>query len=176
VTGSIGVIMTLFDASKLLGDTLGIEATPIMSGPYKDMASPLRGMSEQEQEILQGIVDRMYVRFLEVVENSRALSAAFKDLPEDQRQERFRALADGRIYHADQAEEVGLVDGIAYSETVYQRARKRIGLSDAPVVRYQEPRGLAALLQAHAPLPRPGLEIALPEVRFEYRWQPGETR
>jgi protease-4 len=50
ITGSIGVIASLFDASELL-DTIGVKSTPITSGPFKAMGSFAKPMSEEERAI-----------------------------------------------------------------------------------------------------------------------------
>src|SRR5262245_25067286 len=86
VTGSIGVIMSLYNASGLLG-MIGVNSDPIKSGPNKDLGNPARPMTPEERAILQGMVDCFYDQFVQVVVRGRGL-------PE----ERVRALADGRVY------------------------------------------------------------------------------
>src|SRR5690242_20655225 len=93
VAGSIGVIMSLYDASGLFAK-IGVTSDPIKSGPNKDLGNPARPMTEEERAILQGMVNRFYDQFVQVVVRGRGL-------PEEQ----VRALADGRVYTGIDAKE-----------------------------------------------------------------------
>ena len=53
VTGSLGVIMLTLNASGLM-EKIGVRADAVTSGPYKDMGSPFRTMTEQDRAIFQG--------------------------------------------------------------------------------------------------------------------------
>src|SRR5439155_11520781 len=59
VTGSIGVIMNLYNASGLVAK-LGVTSDAIKSGPNKDIGNPLRPMTEPERALLQGMVSSFY--------------------------------------------------------------------------------------------------------------------
>src|SRR5262249_35403500 len=102
VTGSIGVIMSLFNAHGLL-QMVGVKSEPIKSGPNKDIGNPGRPMTAEERAILQGMVSVFYRQFGEVVARGRkqCLTA-----------ERVRVLADGRVYTGLKAKELGLVDEV----------------------------------------------------------------
>ena len=52
ITGSIGVIMQMFDVSGILNG-LGIHSDAIISGEFKDAGSPLREMKARERELFQ---------------------------------------------------------------------------------------------------------------------------
>src|SRR5262249_22941878 len=103
VTGSIGVIMSLYNATGLF-HMLGVKSDPIKSGPNKDIGNPGRPMTEEERAILQQMVGSFYDQFVQVVVRGRP------ELPE----ERIRALADGRVYTGLDAKKLGLVDEIGY--------------------------------------------------------------
>src|SRR5262249_55063967 len=118
VTGSIGVIMSLYDASGLFAK-LGVASNPIKSGPNKDIGNPARPMSDGERAILQGMIDQFYGEFVKVVARGRGLS-----------EERVRALADGRIYTGMEAQELGLVDHVGYLEDAIAVAKSMAGISD----------------------------------------------
>jgi len=128
VTGSIGVIMLTLNLEGLL-QKIGVEGIAIKSADKKDMGSPLRKMTPEEQKIFQGVIDQMYERFLQVV------AAGRKNLDPD----RVRKLADGRVYTAQQALEAGLVDQIGYLEESIAIAKKEAGLTEAKVVTYYRP-------------------------------------
>lgn len=98
ITGSIGVIMNLMNF-KTLGDKVGINAVVIKSGPFKDIASPYRQMTDDERNILQSIISDSYDQFVTAVAKGRRMKV-----------EDVKRLADGRIYSGRQAKKNGLVD------------------------------------------------------------------
>ena len=125
ITGSIGVIMLTLNGQGLL-EKIGIQPTAIVSGPKKSMGSPFRAMNSEERAIFQDVIDRLYTRFLTVVEQGRPELTA----------EKIRQLADGRIYTADVAKNEGLIDEIGYLDDAIDRAKKSANLNTAQVVTY----------------------------------------
>jgi len=126
VTGSIGVIMSLYNATGLL-KTVGVSSEAIKSGPNKDIGSPTRPMTDEERAIFQKMVTGFHERFVEVVAKGRKHC-----LPAD----RVAALADGRIYSGKEAKELGLVDEVGYLEDALNEALDLACLTDAAVVAY----------------------------------------
>src|SRR5215468_8210172 len=102
VTGSLGVVMLTVNAQGLL-EKIGVAPVAIKSGAMKDAGSPFRALTPAERAVFQSVIDQMYGRFVTLVATSRKI-------PE----ERMRSFADGRIYTADQALGLGLVDRVAY--------------------------------------------------------------
>jgi protease-4 len=100
VTGSIGVIMNLYDATGLF-TKIGVASNPIKSGPNKDIGNPIRPMTDEERAILQGMIDQFYGQFVKVVACGRHMTDA-----------QVRKLADGRVYTGVEAKELGLVDHV----------------------------------------------------------------
>ncbi len=125
ITGSIGVIMLTINAQGLL-EKVGIHPAAIVSGPKKSMGSPFRAMKDEERAIFQDVIDRLYARFLTVVEKGRPKL----------HKTRIRQLADGRIYTADIAQAEGLIDEIGYLDDAIEWAIKSAQLTDAQVVTY----------------------------------------
>jgi protease-4 len=126
ITGSIGVIMAGFNVSKLM-DRFGIGDQTITSGAFKDSGTPLRAMRDEERAYLQQVVDELFARFVEVVNEGRPeLDAAA-----------IASLADGRIFTASQAHELGLVDSIGHLEDAVSALEMRAEVKDAQVIRYQ---------------------------------------
>src|SRR5262249_22416954 len=139
VTGSIGVIMSLYNAHGLF-EKIGLASNPIKSGPNKDLGNPGRPMTDEERQILQGMVNGFYEQFLQVVVRGR-------NLPE----ERVRALADGRVYTGLDAKQLGLVDEIGYLEDAIQAAMDMAGVCDAKVVAYDRCDGYRGSVYAGLP-------------------------
>ena len=172
VTGSIGVIMSLYNASGLF-QMLGVKSNPIKSGPNKDIGNPAREMTQEEHDILQGMVTSFYDQFVQVVVRGRGL-------PE----ERVRALADGRVYTGMDAKKLGLVDEIGYLEDALECAKTMACLKDAKIVAYDRCAGYRGSIYAGMPkIPSEiNLKLDVPlfgnkgGAAFMYLWQPGEGR
>lgn len=168
VTGSIGVIMTLYNASGLF-QKIGVESNPIKSGPNKDIGNPGRPMTPEERAILQSVVNCFYNQFVHVV-------AAGRHLPE----ERVRELADGRVYSGLEAKELGLIDAVGHLEDAIATAKQLACLKDAEIVAYDRCDGYRGSIYAGLPkipseinvkLQLPGLNVN-PGASFMYLWQP----
>ena len=172
ITGSIGVVMQLFDVTGTM-QMIGVDSNAIASGPYKDSGSPLREMRPEERQLFEGIVDEMYERFVEVVDAGRpGLDEAA-----------VRRLADGRVYTARQAREAGLIDRVTTMQGAIDLAKRRAGLKRVRLVAYQRPLGYRPNYYALTPYARSGdvnlLKVDLPRwlsdptPRFMYLWAPG---
>ena len=171
VTGSIGTIFQTFSVAGTM-EKIGVKSVTIKSGKLKDMASPLHDLSEDEQQVLQGIIDELYSQFLEVVRRGRP------DLDE----EMISELADGRIFTAGQALDKGLVDRIGYLSDGILWAMERAGVEKAKVVIYHRPTAYKPNIYGSASAGAEGMgpliNIDLPdwlasgESRFLYLWQP----
>ena len=98
ITGSIGVIMGYTNFQELF-KKIGLSPVVIKSGEYKDLASPVREMSEKEREILQTFTDNIHTQFIEDVAQGRGESP-----------DAIRKIADGRIFSGETAMQYGLVD------------------------------------------------------------------
>ncbi len=120
LTGSIGVILSNLNLKELL-DRVGIEAQTIKTGPYKDIFSPYRSISESERQFLQELLQNTYQNFVSDVAAGRKTDI-----------EAIRKLADGRVFTGQQAKENGLVDDVGTEavavEALRQLARDRFQL------------------------------------------------
>ncbi|MFO8008237.1 MAG: signal peptide peptidase SppA [Candidatus Brocadiia bacterium] len=129
ITGSIGVLMPLFDAGQLM-TKVGVRNRTVKSGPLKDMGSPLAQQSEEQWErelvLLEDIVQQMHEHFIGIVADGRGMEA-----------EAVRRLADGRIFTGKTALEEGLVDSIGYREDAVAQVKNMAGLGKAHVVLYR---------------------------------------
>jgi len=168
VTGSIGVVMLTLNAEGLL-QKVGVSPLAIKSGAKKDMGSPFRGLTEEERAIFQGVIDDLYGRFVSLIVKERRIPEA-----------KVRAFADGRIYTARQAKELGLVDQVGYLENAVEVARQTARVSEARVIMYHRPREYRSNIYSGTPAPE-RLETSLvqlsslligPGPRFLYLWWP----
>jgi len=141
VTGSIGVVMITINAQGLM-EKIGVAPLAIKSGPMKDAGSPFRALTGPELAVFQTVIDEMYGRFVSLIVKARKL-------PED----RVRAIGDGRVYTAEQALKLGLIDRIAYLEDVVGMARNAAHLSEARVIMYHRPKEYRANIYSIAQTP-----------------------
>jgi protease-4 len=165
VTGSIGVLMLTVDARGLM-EKLGVSASYITTGPFKDAGSPLRALRPEERALFQSLIDQFHGRFVSLVAQARHLDEA-----------RVRAVADGRVYTATEALSHGLVDRIGYLEDAITLAREAAGLKEARVVAYHRPRQYRATIYSTAETPSPASLAELGRAltagpRLLYLWWP----
>jgi protease-4 len=175
LTGSIGVIMPLFGAEDLLVK-IGVQWRPIKSGPMKDVGSPFRSMTPAGQEMLQGIVNDYYDRFVGIVlDGMKARGVQIT-------REELLKYCDGRVFTGDRAKEIGFVDEVGYFEEGVRAAcaQAKINRDETRVISYQRKQGLLSLLlgRASAP-PRQALTLRLggradDTPRFMYLWAVGQ--
>jgi protease-4 len=126
ITGSVGVI---FLSPELYGlmDKIGVGVSVAKSGRNKDMGSPFRPATAEEEEIVSAMIDDMAQRFLGLVSERRGITG--KNLEE---------VATARIFTAGQAKALGLVDEVAHLPEALSRAKEMAGLDpDAKVVAYR---------------------------------------
>lgn len=150
LTGSIGVIMAVRNVQGV-ADWIGVKESVIKSGPFKDIANPMRTMSEEERGILQGMVDDVHAQFVAAV-------AAGRGLPEAT----VRGIADGRLYSGAQAHALGLVDELGGFEDAVQSAARAGGIDGEPRTVWGGPRRRFGLAEWLGGLAGVGLVDVLP--------------
>lgn len=172
VTGSIGVI-SLFPNAEGLLNAIGVKMNVIKSGKMKDSGSAFRGMTEEEKKIFQGIIDELYQNFLGVI---------LKGRPKSFSREELEKIADGRVYTAQQALGLKLIDEVGYVESALNKVMAMASLKQAKVVAYtyypnRKTNLYAASLGPGSLLEGKTLEKYLPSLKtgFYYLWLP-ETR
>jgi protease-4 len=175
VTGSIGVIMPLFGAESLLAK-IGVQSRPIKSGAMKDVGSPFRDMTPAEQQMLQGIVNDYYDRFVGIVLDG------MKGRGVKTTREELVKYCDGSVFTGERAKQIGFVDEIGYFEdgVLAACAQAKINRDETRVVAYRHRPGLLAMLLARASTPpaqgltlRLGGRAADETPRFMYLWTAG---
>jgi protease-4 len=126
ITGSVGVISLQPKVSGLM-NKIGLGVDIQKYGKHKDMGSPFRESSEEEQKLLQKTVNDFGGRFIDLVKKHRKLSE--KALAE---------VSTARIFLADEALSLGLIDKIGYISDTLKETKKIAGISeDARVIVYR---------------------------------------
>jgi signal peptide peptidase SppA len=59
ITGSISAVMHFADVQELM-KKVGVRSSVIKSGKFKDIGSPVREMTAEEKQLIQGLVDDIY--------------------------------------------------------------------------------------------------------------------
>jgi protease-4 len=172
ITGSIGVMMPLYDASGLMSK-IGIQDESMATGPFKDVGSPLKAKDEQEKaaerELLEGILTEMHERFVSVVAEGRGMEP-----------KQVRELADGRIFTGPQALAHGLIDEIGYESDAVAAVEKLAGVREVHLVRYRRVVPLSEIFSVYSQGPSLTLDLAhgvgAHETRPLFMWVPPVPR
>ena len=169
VTGSIGV---LFLQPKITGlmEKIGLSVDVKKFGKNKDMGTPFRDSSEEEQRFMQKSVDDMGERFIRLVQKHRKPN-----------QQALAEISTARVFLAAEALKLGLVDKVCYLSDAIRESRKLAALpADARVVVYRrtefpDDNYYNASSAASHGLNVPAVNIELPEflvlkTGFYYLW------
>jgi protease-4 len=137
LTGSLGVIISTINYEEAF-EKLGLRQDVYKSGEFKDIGSPTRPTTPEEEAILQSIVDEAYAGFVDVIVEGRQLS-----------RDEVLQIADGRLYTGRQALALQLVDELGDLDAAIAGAQELAGLERALVVRYRAASSLRDLLAAN---------------------------
>jgi len=172
ITGSIGVIALKFNIAGLM-EKLGIQDETIKSGDKKDIFSPFRPLTHEEQTILQEVIDDLHTQFVAVVYEQRKEIVTMQDLKD---------LADGRIYTARSAQKFHLIDHIGYMDDVISDMKASLNLENARIVSYRRGEEYSGTIYSSSPAHDSSLmdllgdytdgHAPLPGVSFLYLWNP----
>jgi protease-4 len=133
----------------------------------------LRPSTPEEKEIVQGVINELHERFVEVVSAGRE-GLLSKD--------EVKRLADGRIFTAEQARQVKLVDRIGYLDDAIREMKQSLKLREAKVIAYHRPGAYRGTIYSGFPQATDSdinlvsidgdFQSLLPEVHFMYLWTP----
>ena len=124
IVGSIGVRMDMLHYYGLM-EKIGVNATVIKAGKYKDIGSPYRPMTPEEKEYLEKMINETYMDFVEWVAENRNMTI-----------NETLKVADGKIYSGSDAKKAGLVDMVGTEEDALNITAKIANISNPKVVEY----------------------------------------
>jgi protease-4 len=126
VTGSVGVIFVRPKVAGLI-EKIGVGVEVSKSGKDKDIGSPFRATTPEEEHIFQAMTDQLAKRFFDLVQDRRKLEPA-----------QLAAVSTARVYLAEEAVNLKLVDRIGYMPDALAAAKALAGLKkDAQVIVYR---------------------------------------
>lgn len=120
IVGSIGVIAEWVNYADLL-QWAKLKDIVFKTGEFKDTGSPSRALTDRERTYFQGLIDDMYVQFVEAVASGRKLEL-----------QEVRAMADGRVFTGRDARERKLIDEIGNFQDAVDLTAKLAGISGKP--------------------------------------------
>jgi len=163
IVGSIGVIAEWVNYSDLL-EWAKLKDIVFKTGEFKDTGSPSRALTDNERKYFQGLIDDMYVQFVEAVSAGRKL-----DLQE------VRSLADGRVFTGRDAKQRKLVDEIGNFQDAVDMTAKLAGISGKPrLIRLTRQRvTLLDILTTDLSrlVPFNGQSMKSSQIKFQYLWK-----
>lgn len=124
ITGSIGVIMILPEATAL-GRKVGLNSQTIKFGKYAGAMNPLEPYSAELLSSLKHSSIATYDEFKARVMNARKIPL-----------DKINSIAEGRIYSAEDALAVSLIDEIGGLDVAVAKAAEIAGISDYDTVNY----------------------------------------
>ncbi|MFA6894452.1 MAG: signal peptide peptidase SppA, partial [Bacteroidales bacterium] len=101
LTGSIGVFSLIPSIGRALDKNLDIKNVSISSNKHGDALIGMRILDSEEQSYMQGMVDKVYTDFTELVAEGRDMTTTQVD-----------NIGQGRVWAGRDALEIGLVDSI----------------------------------------------------------------
>jgi protease IV len=167
--GSIGVIALKVNMKNLM-EKIGVDWEIVKSGDKKDFMSPFRSFTDEERKLFQNTIDNFHTRFVTIIAENRA------ELDLDE----VKPLADGRIFDAQQAIDLKLIDRIGYISDTMERIKLKLENTDLKVVTYQRQGDYKSNLYSISPQPPAfnlinlnlGLDESALSSYFLYLWMP----
>lgn len=125
ITGSIGVISSYMEFSGLMKN-YNITYQRLVAGELKDIGTPFKELTEEEESLLQLKLDKIHDIFIKEV-------ALNRNMPEY----KVRELATGVFYLGLEAKELGLIDEIGGKDAAVDILEGLIGEDDLTLIQYQ---------------------------------------
>jgi len=125
ITGSIGVFGLLFNVEKLLNNKLGINIEVVKTNANADFGNITRPLSAQEKQFIQFQIEDIYDKFISHVAFGRNLTKDYVD-----------SIGQGRVWSADDALRIGLVDEIGDIQNAIDEAAALANLDEYKIVEY----------------------------------------
>lgn len=120
--GAMGTYSVVYDSSRM-AERLGVAVHVIRAGEFKGAGEPGTEVTDDQLSEWQRIVNVLNDNYLELIATGRQMPFS-----------RIRELADGRIFAAGEALEMGLIDAIETYDQAYSALVNRVS-SGTPVAR-----------------------------------------
>lgn len=128
ITGSIGVFGIIPNMQAFFKNKLGITFDGVKTGPYADVGSISRPMTDNEKSMIQAEIEQIYSQFKQRVASGRKMDTIQVD-----------SIGQGRVWAGTRAKGIGLIDRFGGIHDAVQCAARLAKLSDYRVKEYPEP-------------------------------------
>ena len=162
IVGSIGVIAEWVNYGDLF-QWAKLKDVTFKTGEFKDTGSPTRPLTDREKEYFQGLIDEMYVDFVDAVAKGRKMDV-----------EAVRAIADGRVFTGRDAKEKKLIDEIGNFQDAVDQTAMLAGISGKPNLLRSVRERVTVLDLLTGDVSKLNLLGAQPfksQVQFQYLWK-----
>ncbi|MBT4824445.1 signal peptide peptidase SppA [Candidatus Woesearchaeota archaeon] len=133
ITGSIGVISSYLDFSGLM-DRYDVNYQRLVSGEHKDMGTPFKPLSKEEEIILQKQLDQIHGFFISEVAKNRDLAV-----------EEVQNFADGSFFLGVRAKELGLVDELGGQKEAIKYIENKLNIK-VNLIKYERQPSFLSML------------------------------
>lgn len=140
ITGSIGVVFTKFHMRELFAKKLGITFDSYMTSDAAKRFSSLFPVDADQRKVVQEEIDHLYVMFKEFVSRTRKIDV-----------ERMSDIAGGRVYLAEEAKQLQLVDQVGGLSVAIELAKDMAGFTAKDrvrLVKYPKRKSVLAMIAA----------------------------
>jgi protease-4 len=120
IVGSIGVIVDFPVAVELL-NKIGIDVQTVKSGQYKDMGSPYKEFTPEDEKQLDFVVQDIFDQFVTTIADERGIL-----------KKELLKISDGRIFTGSQAKEFSLIDTLGTFEDAVLMIAEMAGIQGRP--------------------------------------------
>lgn len=168
VTGAIGCILNVYNLQDLMAQ-FNIIGAPIKAGKNIDLGSPIKSLDDEGRKLLQDMADEFHQRFRNVVMECRP-----------QVDGRSETTFDGRVFTAQQALNLKLVDEIGYLDNAVKLATAMAQVDDAELAFFRrsgDPALSPYSITPNVPLQNKLIPLNVPGIdrsrlpSFLYLWQ-----
>lgn len=136
ITGSIGVISSYLEFSGLM-EQHGVNYQRMVAGDRKDVGTPLREMSSEEESLLQSKLDMIHDYFIIAVAENRGMT-----------EEEITKVATGEFYLGVEAYQLGLIDELGDLSNVEAYLKNTVNITSFEYRHYQEDPSLMDLFSS----------------------------
>ena len=128
ITGSIGIFGTVPNVAKLR-DKIGLDIDGISTNKHSDLETNMfyKGMSTEEHQLLQTMVERGYDLFTSRCAEGRHMT-----------QDEIKAIGEGRVWLGTKGVEIGIVDELGNIDDAIAKAVELAGLGQYQLAYYPE--------------------------------------
>ncbi len=125
ITGSIGVFGMVLNTEQLVENKLGININVVKTNENADFGNVFRPLSETEHAYIQTQIEDIYDTFITRVADGRGMTKEAVD-----------SIGQGRVWAAEDALKIGLVDEIGSIQDAIDEAAKQADLKDYKIIEY----------------------------------------